>query len=353
MKTPSRLLIACALPLALSLCFAVSAASAPTDAADSAQTKALYQQGHEAIGEGDWSEADQRFAELERRLHGGAGADAALYWRAYALAQAGRAAQSQELVKRLRSEHPNSRWIAEAERLQRRPAAAAATGGESDQDRLETLLEQPADKSLPQLAQLLRDAKTPQAKRRVLFVLSQIDDPRAMAQIAAAAEGGDPALSAQAVHLLGVSGAETLLRQIYSKTGDAKLKQRALQALGVAGATDALADAARNSSDTQLRHGAVQGLGVSGGVDALTQIAAGDADLSTRREAIKALGVAGGQKQLLELYPKLSAVPELRAEALSALRVAGGDQGLLTLYKNAKTPEEKQALLRTLKGTEN
>ncbi|MGO4776381.1 hypothetical protein AB4084_12905, partial [Lysobacter sp. 2RAB21] len=310
MKTPSRLLIACALPLALSLCFAVSAASAPADEAGAAQIKALYQQGHEAIGVGDWSEAVQRFAELERRLHGGAGADAALYWRAYALAQAGRAAQSQELVKRLRSEHPNSRWIAEAERLQRRPAGAAAAvaGGESDQDRLETLIEQPADKSLPQLVQLLRDAKTPQAKRRVLFVLSQIDDPRAMAQIAAAAEGGDPALSAQAVHLLGVSGAETQLRQIYSKTGDAKLKQRALQALGVAGATDALADAARNSSDTQLRHGAVQGLGVSGGVDALTQIAAGDADLSTRREAIKALGVAGGQKQLLELYPKLSAV---------------------------------------------
>jgi hypothetical protein len=352
-KSTSRLLICCALPLALSLGFAVSAASAPATEAGSAEIKALYQQGHEAIGEGDWTEADQRFAELERRLHGGAGADAALYWRAYALTQAGRAPQSQELVKRLRSEYPNSRWIAEAERLQRRPAASADTEGDSDQDRLETLLAQPADKSLPQLAELLRSAKTPQAKRRVLFVLSQMDDPRAMAQIVAVADGGDAALSAQAVQLLGVSGAETQLRQIYFKTNDAKLKQRALQALGVAGATDALADAARNSSDMQLRHGAVQGLGVSGGVEVLAQIAASDADLRTRREAVTALGVAGGQKQLLDLYPKLSAVPELRAEALSALRVAGGDQGLLTLYKNAKTPEEKQALLRTLKGTEN
>jgi len=349
MKTSTNVLI-CLLPAALSLGLAFAAAptpQAPVNASSSStEAKALYWRGHKAISEGDWVQADARFAELKRILMDRDGADAALYWRAYALSRAGRIDEAQALVERLRNEHRGSRWIVQAERLQDVGKASAGDG-------LEALLGQPADRALPKLTELLRNAPSEQTRRRALFVLSQIDDPRALREVTATTRSRDAALAAQAVHLLGVAGAQEQLRQVYDSSSDPKIRQRALQALGVAGAKAALGEVAGSDADAATRRVAVQAMGVAGDAKGLARIAAGDRDNDVRREAIRALGVAGAQKQLLDLYPLLDATPELRAEVLAALRVAGDERdGLLTLYKAAKTPQEKQALLQTLKSIE-
>lgn len=317
--------------------------AAPATAANiSATQKVLYQQGIQAISEGDWAIADARFAELLRSLNGREGSDAALYWRAFALIRAGRTGEAQSILQRLREQHPRSRWITQAQRLQ----------GKDDGDGLLAMLDLPADQALTKLTQRLRSAESEQDRRRVLFVISQVDDPRALEQMAAVARGSDVALAGQAVHLLGVAGAQGQLRQVYQASSDPGMKRRVLQALGVAGAGPLLCEMARDSTDVLLRSTAVQAMGVAGDVEGLARIAADGGDINVRREAIRALGVAGGQKQLLALYPQLTAIPQLRTEAIAALRVADNDGSLLALYRAARTPEEKQVLLRALKSSE-
>ncbi len=315
--------------------------AAPT-AAISATQKVLYQQGIQAISEGDWATADARFAELQRSLNGREGSDAALYWRAFALTRAGRTGEAQSVIKRLGEQHPRSLWVTQAQRLQ----------GKGDGDGLLAMLDLPADQALPKLTQRLRSAASEQERRRVLFVLSQVDDPRALEQMAAVARGSDVALAGQAVHLLGVAGAQRQLRRVYEASSDPEMQRRVLQALGVAGAGPLLGEMARGNTDVLSRRTAVQAMGVAGDVEGLLRIAADDGDINVRGEAIRALGVAGGQKQLLALYPALTKTPQLRTEAIAALRMADDDGSLLALYKSARTPEEKQVLLRALKSSD-
>ncbi len=304
--------------------------------------KALYRKAHQALSEGDWDLAVRQFAALERKLDGRSGADATLYWQAYALSQAGRGVEAQPLLRRLHVEYPGSPWIAQARRLQ---------GGERDEEALLGLLNLPADQAVAKLVQRLQAGGSEQDRRRALFVLGQIDDPKAVQQLTKVAGGKDPALAGAAVHFLGVSGATAQLQQLYATSTDPVMQQRVLKALGVAGAGPALEAAARENAAVPVRRAAIQALGVAGDADALARIASGDSNLEVRRDAIKALGVAGGHKQLLALYPMVARSAPLRAETIAALQMADGDGGaLLSLYRNAKTPEEKQALLQALKS---
>lgn len=334
--------------------------SAAPDQADTrpatAEPAALYWQGHAALGGGDWSLALRRFTDLERRLRQSEPtvADAAIYWQAYALKRAGRIDETVATVKRLRREYPGSRWNDDAARLLRRDDATVdrkAGSGAQAEASLETLMSQPPAQAIPGLVALLQGRHPPQLKKRALFVLSQIDDPGAVAQVVAVARGRDPALRAEAVRLLGVIGAKDEFREVYAAARNTASKRQALNAMGVAGADNALAEVARSDADAGLRRSALQALGVSGNAAVLNEVARSDTDLQTRREAIKALGVAGEYRPLLALYPKVLGTPELRDEVLRSLLTAADERVLLVLHRRARTPEEKQAVLRVLLET--
>lgn len=328
--------------------------------------QSLYWQGHEALGRGDWNLALQRFTDLERQLRRSepASADAAIYWQAYALARAGRMDDAVVRIKRLRGEFPKSRWNGDAARLltgtgaadnAARIVAELKSGDEAQAEAaLERLMSQPSAQAIPRLVALLQERHTPQFKKRALFVLSQIDDPGALAQVAAVARGADPALAAEALRMLGISGATDPLRKVYAAARDPDRKRLALKALGVAATEDpqaeeALAEAARRDPNPALRAAALQALGAAGGgIETLIDIAGGQADLATRREAIKALGAAGAYRSLLALYPKTLGIAALRDETLRSLLSASDERTLLDLYRKAATAEEKQAVLRVL-----
>jgi len=389
----TRTLLACALALgAAQLAHgAADDAMAPSDK----QLNQLYWQGHEALKKSDWAAALKRFADLEQQLRKKEpqSADAAIYWQAYTLVQAKRNTEAKAAIERLHHEFPNSRWNKDADALvrQTQPVRIAENAAHetqaADEDiaeiAVEGLLNAPPERALPLLKKVLQSQHSEKVKKRALFVLSQLDQDAAFdAVVDVAKTSNDAELRQEAIRMLGVSGEERAierLRDLYASSKDAGEKRAIVQAWLTADRKDLILAAARNESDANVRREAIQALGaldaakelkqlfdatndapnrraiiqalgVAGDVSSLSAIAEGQLPDEIRAEAIRALGVAGnegGTQALVKLYGHVDA-PTLRDAVLQGLIVAGDSDALLQLYRNAKTKEEKQALLRVI-----
>jgi HEAT repeat protein len=359
----------------------------------------LYWQGQESLKQSDWSTALKRFAELEKQLRAKEpqSADAAIYWQAYALLQAKRTTEAKATVERLHHDFPASRWSKDADALLRQtqpPATAAhessiaATGSDDDiaEIAVEGLMNAPPDRAVPLLKKVLQSRHSDKVKKRALFVLSQIDEDAALDSVVEVAKTtNDPALREEAIRMLGVSGEDRAIKrlgELYAASKDPRERRAIIQAWLVADRKDLILESARNEADGSVRQAAIQALGaldastelkqlfdstkdpasqqeiiqalgVSGDVRSLTAIAEGTQPDELRVEAIRALGVAGdegGSAALVRLYPKAN-TPTLREAIMQGLLVAGDGDSLLQLYRQAKTKEEKQALLRIITVT--
>jgi HEAT repeat protein len=358
----------------------------------------LYWQGQESLKQSDWNTALKRFAELEKQLRAKEpqSADVAIYWQAYALQQAKRATEAKAAVERLHHDYPKSRWSKDADSLLRQtqpPASAAATAAasaSSDEDiaeiAVEGLMNAPPERAVPLLKKVLQSQHSDKVKKRALFVLSQIDEDAALDSVVDVAKtSNDPGLREEAIRMLGISGEERAIKrlgELYATSKDAREKRAIIQAWLVADRKDLILASARTEADASVRQQAIQALGaldasselkqlfdstkdptsrreiiqalgVAGDVKSLTAIAEGTQPDDVRVEAIHALGVAGdegGSAALVKLYPKASS-PALREAVLQGLLIAGDSEQLVQLYKQAKTKEEKQALLRIITTT--
>src|SRR5687767_13147542 len=98
------------LTLILALADAAHASALLPDAADEVQSQegTLYARGTAALDKRDWDTAAATFAQTARLK--GERADAALYWRAYALHKSGRREDALQAIAALRSAYPRSRW---------------------------------------------------------------------------------------------------------------------------------------------------------------------------------------------------------------------------------------------------
>ena len=357
------------------------------------QLNQLYWQGHEALKHADWNAALKNFSDLEKQMRTKEpqNADAAIYWEAYTLTQARRATEAKAAVERLHRDFPDSRWNKDADALLRQAQNAAATAqhetsaGDDDlaEIAVEGLLNAPPERALPLLKKVLQSQRSDKVKKRALFVLSQIGEDAALESVVDVAKNSkDRELREEAIRMLGVSGQDKAierLRELYASAGDAQEKRTIVQAWLSADRKDLILAAARNEADPSARREAIQALGaldaaaelkqlfdathdaqnqreiiqalgVAGNVQALASIAAGGQPENIRTEALQALGVAGengGAAQLVKLYPQMT-TPALRDAVMQGLLVAGDGDALMQLYKQAKSKEEKQALLRTL-----
>jgi HEAT repeat protein len=356
----------------------------------------LYWQGQESLKQSDWNTALKRFADLEKQLRAKEpqNADVAIYWQAYALMQAKRATEAKAAVERLHHDYPASRWSKDGDALlrQSQPAvkvAETAAGG-NDEDiaeiAVEGLMNAPPERAVPLLKKVLQSQHSDKVKKRALFVLSQIDEDAALDTVVDVAKtSNDPGLREEAIRMLGVSGEDRAIKrlgELYATSKDAREKRAIIQAWLVADRKDLILASARNEPDSSVRQAAIQALGaldasselkqlfdstkdaanqreiiqalgVAGDVKALTAIAEGTQADDIRVEAIHALGVAGdegGSAALVKLYPKANS-PALRDAVLQGLLIAGDSDELLQLYRQAKTREEKQALLRIITQT--
>jgi HEAT repeat protein len=293
------------------------------------------------------------------------------------------------VIERLRREFPDSRWSRDAGALLAQTRPLTTLDPESTDDELadiavEGLLNAPPERALPLLKKVLASQRSTKVKKRALFVLSQLDTDEAMNVVLDTAKNSrDPELRREAIQMLGVSGANSAIEglvDIYASSQSADDKERVIDAWLVADRKDLVLKTARNEPDPAVRHEAIealgameasdelrqlldatqdagnrraiiQSLGVAGNASALKSIA-GNASLPQheRMEAMQALGVAGdegGAAALLELYGKAD-TPALREAALQGLLIADDVEGVKKLYRNARSAEEKKAVLRVL-----
>jgi HEAT repeat protein len=375
--------------LGFALALAVgSAAAAPDDRAmapSGSASQTLYWQGHEQLKQGRWEQALQLFLELEQQLRRDepAAADSALYWQAYAQRQGRRVAEARATVERLQREFPQSRWLAEAQSLLGAPAAATSVAADAAEreDLVESalagLLSAPPERALPLLQRVIAGNYSARSKERALFVLSQIDDPQASAQILQIARSGEPDLRDRAIRMLGMSGndaARQALQTLYRDSSELKVRQSVLQAwmissdsasmlqaaqtdpstelraeavrlLGAMGALDELRQLLSTSTDADVQESALDALGIAGASDDLVAVATGKAALPLRMQALRGLGIAGAGEQLVALYPRLESA-ELKAAAREGLLISGHQSGLRQLYNAAQDADEKRELLK-------
>jgi hypothetical protein len=390
MKFPRSTLLGLAIALAIAgePTFAAAANDAPPK--DKA-SNALYWQGQTALKQSDWQTALERFAELEQLLRKNEpkSVDSALYWEAYTLVQAKRTAEARTAIERLHREFPESRWTRDADSLlaQMQPGTKLDPGAVDDDladVALQGLMSAPPERALPLLKKVLAGGRSIKVKKRALFVLSQLETDEAINVVIDTAKNGrEPELRREAVRMLGTSGEKVAierLTEIYASStsadekkdvieawliadrkdlvlraardeADPAVRRKAIEILGAMGASDELRQLFDATKDERNRRAIIQSLGVAGNTSALTSIASNTAlPEKERMEAMRSLGVAGdhgGKTTLVDLYSKAD-TPALREAVLQGLLIAGDSDAVRKLYKNARTAEEKKAVLRTL-----
>jgi len=390
MTITRSILLGLALALALAAQPALAASQDEAPSGDKA-SNALYWQGQAALKQSDWSTALQRFQDLEKLLRKNEpkSADAALYWQAYALVQAKRTTEAKGVIERMRREFPESRWSREADTLlaQKRPPAPANAGLADDEladIAVGALINAPPERALPVLKKVLASQRSLKVKKRALFVLSQLESDEAMKVVLDTAKTSrEPELRREAINMLGVSGTDSAVEglvDIYATSTSAEEKGRVIESWLVADRKDLVLKAARTEADPKLRRKAIETLGAMEASAELAQLFETTQDSANRRAIIEALGVAenvsalktiagnaslpedqriyamqalgvagdeGGAAVLVELYGKAN-TPALRDAVLQGLLVADDAEAVKKLYRNARTTEEKKALLRVL-----
>jgi HEAT repeat protein len=317
----------------------------------------LYKQGTAAIDRGDWDGAAKAFDEIARQK--GDRADAALYWKAYALYKGGQRDEALKTCAALKASYPQSRWQRErrALELEIRQASGQTPQVESeDSDELKLmalsgLMNADPARAMPLIKQILQSASSSDKVRdRALFVLAQSGSPEAReALMAIARSDANPDLQAKAIHSLGLFGgreSHQSLVEIYATSQNLQARKAVLGALMLAGDRAGLADVARKEATPELRREAINQLGVAGGREELWQMYQQEKDADAKRAIINALFIGGGREQLGQLATK-EPDPEIRRDAIEKLGLTGQESAptLKTIYATDKDPEIKRAVL--------
>jgi len=354
-------LLGLAMTIALAVQPALGADANDTPPTDKA-SNALYWQGQSALKQSDWSTALQRFVELEKLLRKNEpkSVDAALYWEAYTLVQAKRTAEAKNAIERLRREFPDSRWSREADALvaQMQPAPKLAPGVVDDDltdVALQALLSAPPERALPLLKKVLASDRSIKTKKRALFVLSQLETDDAMNVVLDTAKNSrEPELRRESIRMLGISGRKSAIEALsglYASSNTAEEKRGVIEAWLIADREDLVLKSARDESDPAVRRKAIETLGAMGASDELRQLFDTTKDADNRRAIIHSLGVAGNTTALTSIAGNTSLPQNERVEALRSLGIAGdhgGDKALLDLYATADTPALRDAVLQGL-----
>ena len=318
----------------------------------------LYEEGQNAIEEGRWQRAVERFTQLTEAK--GARTDAALYWRAYALDRMGQKAEALATAAELIKAYPSSKWLADAKalELQVRQSSGQSVRPEAEADEelkllaLQGLQHSDPEQAVPMLEKILQGPQSPRLKERALFVLAQSNSQRAREILANVAKGGsNPDLQRRAIQYLGVHGSKAnrdLLSQIYDASTDVDIKRRILRSFGVSGERARVLAAATSEKVPELRAEAVQQLGVMGAHDELWQLYQKESAVDVKKRIIQAMFVGGNVTRMSDLAMNEPNV-ELRRAAIRNLGLMGSTRAgdvLAQLYAKEKDLETRKAIIQ-------
>jgi len=278
----------------------------PTPAAQAAPSPAatpedkLYDTGTKAMDEQRWADAVTAFDQVAAAK--GKRADAALYWKAYALAKLDRKDESRSTCDSLRRNYASSSWNKECIVLRTRTTVIDAEAiaelknnihidvhpdphpdpqiriyTKAHGDRLtseddikilalNSLMQQEPEKALPLLKNLILSDQKIELRREALFVLSRSKQPDAQA----------------------------LLMEVTTSTKDPELQRVAIEQLAVGHGKDAgptLVTIYKNSSDAQVKRAAMNGLFITHDATRLVDLARGEKDLNLKRDIVSQLAL--------------------------------------------------------------
>jgi tetratricopeptide (TPR) repeat protein len=329
-------------------------------AVDDDRADDLYDEGRDAIEEGKYDRAIDRFNKLiELKTNR---TDAALYWKAYSLAKLGQRAEALNTLADLQKRFADSRWSKDAKSLEvevRQASGQTVSPASQDDDdiklmALRGMMSSDPEQALPIIEKVLSGTNSPKVKDRALFVLSQSRGARARDIIAGVAKGNsNPDLQLKAIRYLGImNGTENrqLLADVYKSSPDSAVKRAILRSFMVAGDRERLLSVAKTEATPELRGEAVQQLGVMHAGAELNDLYQAESSADVKKRILHAMFVGGQSDKLIELA-KSEKNPELRKSAIQNLGLmrSDGTAGALTaIYASDASTDVRKAVVNAL-----
>jgi hypothetical protein len=203
--------------------------------------------GQALLDSRQWYRAVQEFNRLA--TSGSAQADAALFWKAYALYKLGLHGEALAALAESRRLYPMSRWLPDIAALEmdiKRAAGQSVSPEDQSTDELKLLalndvMRSDPERAVPEIETLLRQAPRLALKREALYVLAQSPAPKAQQLLEQAARGSFKLeLQSLAVRYLVLQklykgNLGQLLFEIYNATTDAEVRHEILMGLATIG----------------------------------------------------------------------------------------------------------------------
>ena len=320
----------------------------------------LYDEGREAIEEGRYDRALDRFNRLIEMKSNRT--DAALYWKAYSQYKLGQRAEALNTVADLQKRFADSRWSRDAKALEmevRQASGQPVSPASQDDDELKLLalrglMQSDPDQAIPIVEKMLAGANSPRVKDQALFVLSQSRSARARDLIASVAKGNaNPDLQLRAIKVLGPMGGvenRQVLADVYRSSTDVAVKRAILRSFMVAGDRERLLAVAKTESNAELRGEAVQQLGVMNAGAELNELYQTEQSVDVKKRILQAMFVGNQSDRLIELA-KGEKDPELRKTAirnLGLMKRTGTAEALVSIYGSDQSPEIRRTVVNAL-----
>lgn len=327
-----------------------------------AMAQTPYDEGQKSLREQNWTVAAEQFREAIASNKGNA--EAAMYWRAHALYQAGKKGQAERQISTLERKYPNSRWIKEAQVLQIENQSSESVANSAAQDSgldedlrmfaLSRLMERDPERALPLVLDAMRNSTSEEIRNDALFVLGMSDDPQAQRAITELAMDSDnPDLQANAIHMLGAASTEdslALLQSMYTENASDEVKESIIQAHIVADEPGFMVSMLKTENDPELRRDIIQALGVMDATDELATIYPTLTDRETKVAALEAFSMADDIDMLKQVL-STETDTELRRTAIHGLAMNDSNDSaefLESMYFQATSNEEKGDILQSL-----
>lgn len=318
----------------------------------------LYNSATTTLNNADYEHAAAEFDQVAK-MHGRK-ADAALYWKAYALNKAGDKSQALTTIAELKKSYPQSKYVKDAEAL-----AVDIKGSSVNPDDLSNedlkilainaLMNSDPQKAVPLLEKVIRGNYPPKLKEKALFVLSQTDSEKATTMLLEIAKNNnDPDLQKRAIRNLGMNGNprnKAALKEIYQSTSDPSIKKAVFQGWLMSGDKEDVLAVAKQEKSPEVRREAIKFLGMMGGREELRQMykEAGN-DVDTKEAVLTGMMMCGDSEGLAEIA-KSEKDPNVMGKVINTLGLVGGEHTvdtLLSIYSTSQDMETKKHVINAL-----
>ena len=340
--------------------------------ADTQDPSGSYSNGLNAIGQRQWERAitqfDRAIAQKSPR------ADAALYWKAYAQYRNNQVQEAIATIAVLRKDFGQSPYLNDAKVLEADVRRTPPQDIVDDEIKVLAISAQqhsdPA-RAVPLLEGVLTGTNSLRVKQHALFVLAQINDPKARPILMGYAKGGGlPDLQSRAIQYLAQDKKTTSaeLQQIYNETKSTQVKLAIINAyqqtgnrialqgvLNTTTPTAAPPSGGRPGDTTLIRQ---QALGALTGIlspQDLWQLYEKEQDVTLRRQMVSAFGSMRALDQLNQVI-RTEKDPSVRRRAIQSLGAFKTEQTgpmLVEMYGRETDVETKRAIISAFSTQNN